>query len=269
MSTENPKKKVQQCAICRFDLSGQVPYFVGQYHLLAVRCPECGQEQPSGIVAQPWKFRRLKTTLMRVGWVWLYCSVLITILIALGAMAQSTAYASLQPFNGDIQDAYTQATRDIDSGTRLLPYGIEVQWWNSSGKELLAPQFDLTKHVDWYVLTDWFWFVLIGPIIGITARALMYESHWLAQTFLLGAPFLTALFGVWVYMESEFWYTSVSPIYCSMDIGGYWIGLPTCIIGMCSILISYFAATPVLRRARQWIPRLPELFPVRNPQSSS
>ncbi len=256
----NPTTRVDACAICGFDLSGQVAEYVPEYHLMSVRCPECGQKQPSGMGARPWKYRRLKAFVMRTWWLAIFSVVMFGSLIALTAMAQSTAYASLQWFDRELYSVYAESMAERGTYVGGSMGMVDVDWWERGGEALAADRFDLWGHVDWIVLTDWLWFVLIGPVIALLARIVLVGASRWAQALVLGLPIVGALGLVVLYMESPIYYTRVAPVYLSMEIGGYWIGIPTVVVGALSILVSYRYADRVLRWVSKRIPRISGLL---------
>tara|TARA_R110002073_G_scaffold118918_5_gene259204 strand:+ start:121579 stop:122391 length:813 start_codon:yes stop_codon:yes gene_type:complete len=257
----NPTKPVQQCLLCQYDVSQQQVTYIAEYHLMALRCPECGRQQPAGIVAQPWKYRKLKHTMMATSWVGLLLLFMAGVVGALVGMAQSTAYASLDPFASHISSVYSKAEPEYFRASfgdyTLNPqYQVQVEWWNEKGSDLVKGDFKPSQHMNWIVLTDWAWFILISPILAIMLRSLLFRSHPSIQIVMIGIPIVISAISIWVYLAVDMYFFSIEPIYCAIDTAGHWIMWPTFAVGITTLLLSYWLVVPVWNRVQRAVPRM-------------
>ena len=235
---------------------------------MALRCPECGRQQPAGIIAQPWRFRKSKHTLMAAVWLLLLALTFFGITGTLGGIAQSTDYAALKPFGATISQYFVEADRKyhVDMlGRAFNPEKeISLEWWDDEGKAIMPALFKPKEHIDWIVLTDWLWYLLIAPAGALFSRVLLYRSHWIIQgLFLIGDISLSVL-AIWIYLNSDFvrmyYFQTATPIECVRDAVGGVIAWPTIMIGSAAYLLSYWLIVPAMNRLQPLIPRMPRLF---------
>lgn len=263
----NPTKRVTLCAICQYDVSLQQTTYIPEYHLIALRCPECGRQQPAGIIAQPWKYRKLKYTIMSTWWLLLLFIAMGGMIGAYVGMAQSTAYASLTPYAKHISDVYAEETnqsyfKSYNEHQHNPRYSVQIDWWEKIGRKKVRGDFQIIKHVDWIVLTDWFWFLLISPIIGLVFRVLLDRAHPIAQIVFIGIPVVISMISIYLYLATgglDFSYFSITPIYCAVNSAGQWIMWPTFLVGLITTLVSYFLIDRVWTNAQKNIPSMPML----------
>ena len=259
----NPTRKISRCAQCRYDLSDQIAEYIPEFHLMAVRCPECGQRQPSGIVAQPWRYRKLRYSFMLLVWIFVFFAAIGGSIGALFGMAQSTAYASLEPFAILISQVYKDADPEDFRATwtnTLNPrYMVQIGWWENEGKGAVSDDFNLFAHLDWIVLTDWLWFLLIAPVLGVSMRILLIRSRRFAQLIVLSFVLGVSAIFIWSYLSAPFFYEAAAPIYCAIDAAGKWVMWPTYIFGSLLFLISYVVAVDSWNFMARLIPAIPKI----------
>ena len=268
-----PEKRVQQCALCRFDLSGQRPYYIAEYHLMAVRCPECGRQQPAGVLAQPWRYRRLKSVFMRLWWLTLLAVCVIGGIIGLMAMSQSTAYAAAQPFAKTISRAFQNSDdaylvqRDGDGQVwyEFDPaYEISSDWWEEVGREELLDHRSLWDGIDVAVLTDWFWFVLIAPLVGMLYRVLFSQSGPVTPILVAIVSALFAAFLTYLAVSLPGTIQYLGLFHPSGNLAAATAGMPiawmTFGVGLLSYVVAYILAKPMLAWVARLVPTLPVML---------
>ncbi|MEZ6163312.1 MAG: hypothetical protein R3B67_02640 [Phycisphaerales bacterium] len=263
-----PEKRVRMCALCRFDLSGQEPYYITEYHLMAVRCPECGQQQPAGVIAQPWRFRRLKMACMRSFWLMMVIVALGGGIAGLVGMSQSTAYASTFPFAEDISNAFAQSDPEYRSyvtwDTNTVWYNPEIEvssdWWDDVGREALLSDRGVFDGIDLIVLTDWLWFLLIAPVVAICVRIVFSQSH--TVTMLAFAAVAAAVAALQTYLAVDFTYLPYyrnSPHALAIESVGMPIAWMTFGVGLLSYLVAYLISGRLVRLLERSMPALPRM----------
>lgn len=259
--TTSPQSQINTCAQCNYDISNQPISFITEYHLLAVRCPECGQQQPSGLTVQPKRFRKLKYAFMLSVWTVLVFVAFFSIPIALTSMAQSTAYAALEPFDNVISVAQAQSDPIYHTtrwDTVFNPqYEINTQWWMDHGEAYANSAFDPSKHIDLFVLTDWLWFILIAPPIAFLFYALFNGASRLIVYPVMTFSFLLAAFMTYLATSVNFALFYLNPRDCSMLTASHIIAWPTFIIGSLAICISYILAPRIFNMLAKRIPSMP------------
>lgn len=257
------------CALCRFDLSGQEPYYISEYHLMAVRCPECGQQQPAGVIAQPWRFRRLKMACMRSFWLMMVIVALGGGIAGLVGMSQSTAFASTFPFARQISDAFARSDEAYRQYTsvyedRILWYNPEIEvnfaWWDDVGREALLTDRSVFEGIDLIVLTDWLWFLLIAPVVAICVRIVFSQSH--IVTLLAFSSFAVGLAALQTYLAVDFTYMPYyrnSPHALAIESVGMPIAWMTFGVGLLSYLGAYLISGRFVRLLERAMPALPRM----------
>ncbi len=249
----NPQQRITHCAICQYDLTNQPTTYIPDYHLIATRCPECGQQQPAGITAQPWRYRKLKYALMLTLWITFLFSTILAAPIAYASMAQSTAYATVRPLARHITKL--QAASDTKyhvsrwDGTFNPSYELNRDWWEQIGRQRTQDTYSPAQHLDWIVFTDWLWFLLISPAAALLLYALLYKSH--PATKIIVFVSILALSALFTYVTLNFnagYYYFPSPQHAAMQIAAAPIAWSTSAFGLLTTLIAY-ALTPKLLKA--------------------
>jgi len=265
-----PNKGVQHCGKCRYDLSDQPKEYIEEFHMMAIRCPECGLRQPAGIMVQPWRYRKIKHFFMSATWLGLLSVAFFGMMGALAGMAQSTAYASLFPFTDQISESFRQHIEAEPesylnySGDSYNPeWSISPDWWEEHGRVLAQSSFVPRQHIEWIVLTDWFWFLLIAPIGAMLTKVLFFRASKLIQALFIALVIGGSFLIIFSYLESGFFafFYGLPPIECAVDAVGYTIAYPTLVVGSIAYVASYLCVVPITRRVQHLIPRLPDLFP--------
>lgn len=268
-STSNPQTKVQQCADCQFDLSGQESYLVEEYRLMAVRCPECGQQQPAGQLPRSRMIQFLSVTVLGSLWLVLLIACVLGLSTALIGMSQSTAFAAARPFASKMSQVFSE------SGQQYLvdqdQYGNEIEfwpreqispiWWEDVGRNEMLDDRGMLDDINLIVLTDWFWFLLICPPLGVLFRVLLDRASIAVKIPLFTLIILVSGLLMWLsivlpggilylgyYLQRDFLATRVA-------------GMPFAWMTFCVCLVcfglAYFQAPILLRLLGRLFPGMP------------
>ncbi len=234
---------------------------------MAVRCPECGRQQPAGVIAQPWRYRRLKSVGLRLWWLLMACVALGGGVGGLVGMSQSTAYASTLPVAKRISQAYQLSDpvylteRTWDGGSYQARYEVPLSWWNDVGKEQFTTNRSVFGDIDVLVLTDWLWFLLIAPIFAVFFRIVFSQSHLVVVVVIALCSTAIAAWGI--YLAVMFTYSFQiypHPHGLAMKTAGLPIAWMTFAVGLLSYIVGCMIAPRMLGLLGRFIPALPPML---------
>jgi hypothetical protein len=259
----NPQQRITHCAICQYELTDQPTTYIPDYHFIATRCPECGQQQPAGITTQPWGYRKLKYALMLTLWLIFLFTTIIAAPIAYASMAQSTAYAAVHPLAKHITQL--QATSDTKyhvarwDGSFNPSYELNKDWWEERGSQLARETYSPSKHLYWIVFTDWLWFLLISPAIALLFYALLHKASLTTKLLTATASLIIASLFTYLAMSISGGYLYIlRPQDAAMQIAAAPIGWSTFIFGLLTTLIAYALTPKLLKVFNQHFRNLPK-----------
>ncbi|MCA9304439.1 MAG: hypothetical protein KC996_09980 [Phycisphaerales bacterium] len=172
-----------------------------EYHLMAVKCPECGRTQPAGVVAQPWRFRRLKQTVLSTVWWLLFFVLTLGTSSALYGVSQSTAFMSVGRLVDTITvefmkaeprfHVYTVRTGVEDVGrveVRFHPQReINPEWWDKIGRAQVSKIVPFDNRYDLSALNEWLWFIPVWVIGASMLYALLQCSDHAIHCLVIGS----------------------------------------------------------------------------------
>jgi len=267
--TTNSQMKVQQCANCQFDLFGQDSYLVEEYHLMVVRCPECGQQQPAGQLPRSKLVQWLGVSAIGSLWLVLLITCVVGLSIALIGMGQSTAYAAAQPFAHKMSQAFSESDQKYLVGQDQ--YGNEIEfwprdqinpnWWVEVGQSQMLADRGMFDDIDIIVLTDWFWFLLICPPLGLFFRVLLNGASIVVKMPIFALTVLVSGFLMWlsVLLPGSLLYLGY---YLQRDnLAAKVVGMPfawmTFLVCLFCLSISYLSAPKLFRLLGKLFPGMP------------
>jgi len=258
----NPTKPITHCQVCKYELTDQPVEFIPEFHFNSVRCPECGQQQPAGITTQPWRYRKLKFSLMLTLWVLLLFLSIFSVTNTLTSMVQTTTHNTLKPFAHHISalQAYSDPKydRSLAFGGDLNPlHEINEHWWNDLGQKIARESFDPSSHINWIAFTNWLWFLLIAPAIALLYYALLFRAHRITKAItavisLLLAAYLTDLSAINNYTFYRF-----TPEQAAMSVAAAPIAWSTFAVGSLSIIIAYTLMPRLINALRKPFGNIP------------
>jgi hypothetical protein len=246
-----PQQRITHCAICQYELTDQPNTYIPEYHLIATRCPECGQQQPAGITTQPWRYRKLKYALMLSSWVVLLLVTVLSLPVALANMSQHTAFTALRPFTAHISDLQAQSdpqyhvSQYADWSVFDSRYELNSDWWIEVGRDQAKKTFDPAIHINWIVFSNWLWFLVISPPIALMLYALLRKSSLTARCVLWTCTLLLSAALTQNAITGSLSVLYINPRRASWDIAAAPLAWSTFAFGALTTLIAY-ALTPRL-----------------------
>jgi hypothetical membrane protein len=246
----NPQQRITHCAVCQYELTDQPTTYIPDYHLIATRCPECGQQQPAGITTQPWRYRKLKYALMLTLWALLVFISILFVTTSFSSIAVSTSYKALEPFMHHISEMQAQSdpkyhhslTFDRPLNTKLE---ISAQWWSDVGRQQAKDNFNPNDHINWHALAHWLWFILIAPATALLFYAVISRSTLTTKIVIaLLSLFLTAYTISTITIDNYTFYR-FTPEAAAITTAGDPFTWSTLALGLLTTLIAY-ALTPKL-----------------------
>lgn len=259
----NPKKRVTLCAFCHYNLADQTEFYVPDYHLVAVKCPECGRPQPAGVVAQPWKLRRLKQTTLGTLWWMLFFILTFGTSGALYGISQSTAFLATQPLCEIVSEEF----RNADDSYKISPWGDQIQpsrqigaeWWEEIGIGLVRKNHPVFGMLDWTAGLEWLWFLLICPISAQLLYCLFKKSNPVVQIVILSG---IVLFGALLVLGfTNLYYGSglypITPHRAALELAGYEVSFASYIVGVSGWILCYLLAPNMSKLLHRILPTSP------------
>jgi|GEM_PF-2865507 len=172
------------CAVCHYELEGQPTFYVEQYHLIAVRCPECGREQPADPSLAPARTRQRLAHAARILRLPAACTLALALAASLAGIAQSAAYVGTEYIASALRTHYIA----ISNRGRYPRSGIARDWWAQHEPSFRQTTRGSYDGIIWDGAPEWAWYILAIPLPTLILCNLLKTSGTRTRRWLLLAP---------------------------------------------------------------------------------